>query len=183
VLVFGGAMHVDQEEQHPWLRREDAVLRGLLEHGTPALGVCLGAQLLAKAADARVGPTREPEVGWLPLELTAAGADDPVIGRLPHVFDAFQWHYYAFDVPPGGVELATSAACPQAFRLGEHAWAVQFHPEVTLPQVRRWIAEKEEVPVDRATLLRETEARMPSWNELGRTLCTGFVETAERVPA
>ena len=64
VLIFGGSMHADQEEQHPWLREEDAFIRRLLDLGVPTLGVCLGAQLVAKAADARVYPLDEPERGW-----------------------------------------------------------------------------------------------------------------------
>src|SRR5947208_16348820 len=86
VFVFGGAMHADQEEQHPWLRDEHELIHGLIDAGTPVLAVCLGAQLLAKAAGARVGPLAEPEIGWFPLELTDAGARDPVLGRLPRSF-------------------------------------------------------------------------------------------------
>jgi GMP synthase (glutamine-hydrolysing) len=182
VIVLGGAMHVDQEEQHPWLREEDALLRRLLESGTPVLGVCLGAQLLAKAAGARVGLASEPEIGWRRVELTGAGADDPVVGGLPRSFEAFQWHYYAFELPDGADQLARTSASLQAFRLGR-AWGVQFHPEVTRAQVRRWIEEKEEVPTDRAALLRETEARIEEWNELGRNLCDAFLEVAERIGA
>lgn len=180
VLVFGGAMHVDQEEQHPWLREEDAVLRRLLDAGTPMLGVCLGAQLLAKAADAQVEPAAEPEIGWYPLELTPAAEDDVVMSRLPRTFDAFQWHYYGFELPDGADELGRSRSGLQAFRLGR-AWAVQFHPEVTLSQVRGWLEEKEEVSLDRSALLRETEERIGAWNELGRTLCDAFLQAAERV--
>jgi GMP synthase (glutamine-hydrolysing) len=183
VLVLGGAMHVDQEEQHPWLREEDAVLRRLLESGTPVLGVCLGAQLLAKAAGARVGPASQPEIGWHRVELTEAAADDPVVGRLPRSFEAFEWHYYAFELPDGANELARTSASLQSFRLGGRAWGVQFHPEVTLAQARQWIEEKEEVPTDRAALLRQTEARIEEWNELGRTLCDAFLEVAERIGA
>ena len=76
VLVFGGAMHVDQEAEHPWLRVELDVLRRLLDARTPVLGVCLGAQLLAQAAGAHVGPAPEPEVGWLPVELTANASEE-----------------------------------------------------------------------------------------------------------
>src|SRR6266568_4949937 len=72
VLVFGGAMHADQEEAHPWLREEHDIIRGLIDARTPVLGVCLGAQLLAKAAGARVGPLDEPEIGWFPFESTPA---------------------------------------------------------------------------------------------------------------
>ena len=180
VLIFGGAMHADQEDRHPWLREEYALMRRLIDAGTPMLGICLGAQLLAKAAGARVGPLQEPEIGWYATEVTEAGARDPVIGRLPRAFDAFQWHWYEFDVPEGARELARSAVCPQAFRLGEGAWAVQFHPEVTLEQVEDWIDDPDDPCPDPEGLRVETRKRIAEWNELGRGLCSAFLETAER---
>jgi GMP synthase (glutamine-hydrolysing) len=183
VLVFGGAMHADQDEHHPWLRDENFFLQGLLDLHTPALGICLGAQLLAKAAHAPVHPASEYEIGWYPIELTGDGADDPVLGRLPENFDAFQWHYYTHGIPAGAVELARSRICTQAFRLGDNAWGVQFHPEVTLAQVQDWVDEREEVPVDFAALMSETRDRIDEWNALGRELCGAFIEVAERVTA
>jgi GMP synthase (glutamine-hydrolysing) len=183
VLVFGGAMHADQDDHHPWLREEDFFLQRLLDLHMPVLGICLGAQLLAKAAHAPVYPVEEPEVGWFAVELTDAGADDPVLGRLPRTFDAFQWHYYAHDVPAGAVELARNRVCTQAFRLGDSAWGVQFHPEVTLHQVQSWIHEEKGLPVDPGLLLAETTERIGAWNTLGRELCAGFVDAAERVTA
>ncbi len=183
VLVFGGAMHADQDHHHPWLREENLFLQRLLDLHIPVLGICLGAQLLAKAAHAAVMAAREFEIGWFEVELTESGARDPLLGRMPQTFDAFQWHYYEHGLPAGGVELARNGLCTQAFRLGEEAWGVQFHPEVTLAQVEKWIGEEESLPVDAAALLAETRARIGAWNELGRELCTGFVETAERVAA
>src|SRR5438445_2014922 len=70
VLVLGGAMHADQDDRHAWLREENLFLQRLLDSGTPVLGVCLGAQLLAKAAHAPVEPAPEPEIGWYEVELT-----------------------------------------------------------------------------------------------------------------
>jgi GMP synthase (glutamine-hydrolysing) len=181
VLVFGGAMHADQDDRHAWLREENLFLQRLLGLGTPVLGICLGAQVLAKAAHSSVYPAKRPEIGWYEVELTPAAADDPVLGRLPERFDAFQWHYYTYDVPAGAEELARSETCTQAFRLGERVWGVQFHPEVTLPQVEGWLAEKEDVPVDETTLLVETQERIEQWNDLGRALCGAFIAAAERV--
>jgi len=180
VLVFGGAMHADQEDRHPWLREEDALMRRLIGARTPVLGICLGAQLLAKAAGARVGPLREPEIGWFPAELTTAGAGDPVLGRLPRTFPAFQWHSYGFEVPDEAEELARSEVCSQAFRLGDSAWAVQFHPEVTLPQVEGWIDDPGDPCPDPEGLRAETRTQIAEWNDRGRTLCGAFLETAER---
>jgi GMP synthase-like glutamine amidotransferase len=175
VMLFGGAMHADQEAHHPWLRDEDAFIRGLLERGTPLLGVCLGAQLVAKAAGARVAPATEPEIGWCEVERTG---DDPVLDVLPQRFPSFQWHYYAFEIPSGGRELARSPVCPQAFRLGEAAWGVQFHPEVTREIVARWVDESpDDAP---AGLPAETDERIDEWVKLGRALCGAFLDKAER---
>ena len=138
VLVFGGAMHADQVAHHPWLREENLFLRRLLDLRKPVLGICLGAQLLAKAAHAPVGPAAEAEIGWYPVDLTEEALDDPLLGALPTRFDAFQWHYYAYGLPTGAVELARSSVCTQAFRLGDSAWGVQFHPEVTHATICRW---------------------------------------------
>jgi GMP synthase (glutamine-hydrolysing) len=178
VLVFGGAMHADQDSYHPWLREENLFLQRLLDLRKPVLGICLGAQLLAKAAHADVHPADEPEIGWYPVELTDEAVDDPLLGRLPSQFDAFQWHYYTHALPSCAVELARSRVCTQAFRLGDSAWGVQFHPEVTLEQVEGWMQDDEPIPEG---LLEATRERIAAWNDLGRTLCNAFVDVAERV--
>src|SRR5262249_42111539 len=167
-----------QEGPAPWLREENMFLQRLLGLRKPVLGVCLGAQLLAKAAHADVGPAREPEIGWYPVELTDEAADDPVLGGLPERFEAFQWHYYAHGLPAGAVELARHDACTQAFRLGGSAWGMQFHPEGTRGQVASWGQEDGTGP---ANLLEQTRARIAEWNELGKRLCDAFVAVAERV--
>jgi GMP synthase (glutamine-hydrolysing) len=181
VFIFGGSMHVDQVDEHAWLRDEESLIRRLLELETPLLGVCLGAQLLAKAVGAHVGPASRAEIGWFPLELTDEAAEDPLFANLPRTFDAFQWHYYAFDLPEGAVELARNNVCSQAFRLGERAWAVQFHPEVTLAQIEGWIDDPDDPCPDEEGLRRATRQRINPWNELGRTMADGFVEAAERI--
>ncbi len=174
VLVFGGAMHADQEERHPWLRREVRFLEDALERETPLLGVCLGAQLLAKAAGGLVHRAEESEVGWYEVELTPAAGDDPVFGALPPRFDAFQWHHYTYGLPAEAVELARSAVCTQAFRLGR-AYGIQFHAEVTGAQVEQWFGEDPGDVADPEALRQETAARIAGWNELGRGLCGAFL--------
>jgi GMP synthase (glutamine-hydrolysing) len=181
VLVFGGAMHADHDDAHPWLGPETAWLVELLERRTPVLGICLGVQLIARATGAWVGPLPEAEIGWHDVELTAAGAGDPVLGAMPQTFTAMQWHHYTYAVPRGAVELARSPSCTQAFRLGDTCWGVQFHPEVTQSQVDGWIADGSDPPPDPERLRAETTRHIARWNELGHTLCTAFLETAERV--
>lgn len=182
VFVFGGAMHADQDDRHPWLREENLFIQRLLDRHVPLLGVCLGAQLVAKAAHADVRVAPEPEIGWHEIELTEAAAEDPLLGSFPSPFTAFQWHYCTYGVPGGAVELATSPVCTQAFRLGERAWGIQFHAEVTREQVREWIDEApEELPGSAEDLVAETDERIAGWNKLGRSLAGSFVELAERV--
>ena len=184
VFVFGGAMHADQDDHHPWLRDENLLIQSLLNLHVPFLAVCLGAQLLAKAAGAGVGPAREPEIGWFPVELTAAAREDPLFGRLPARFQAFEWHYYTHGLPGGSVELGRSAICTQAFRLGRAAWGIQFHAEVTEKQIGGWIADSpDEIPGRARALTRETAERIAEWNGLGRTLCEGFLALSETAAA
>jgi GMP synthase (glutamine-hydrolysing) len=182
VLVFGGAMHADQEDTHAWLKDELAWLEGLLERRVPTLGICLGSQLLARAAGSRVGALAEPEIGWFEVELTEEGAADPVLSALPPRFEALQWHHYGHELPDGAVALARNSACLQGFRLGETCWGVQFHPEVTEPQLELWIAEDAE-PAEHERLRSETRKQIGRWNDLGRRLCNAFLTAAERPAA
>jgi GMP synthase-like glutamine amidotransferase len=120
VMVFGGSMHPDQDEHFPWLEREAEFLRGVLEEGVPAIGVCLGAQLLARAAGAWVGPAHELEIGWNAIELTAAGRSDPVLGTLAPRTAAFQWHHYTFGIPEGQWSWRTARSARRHFGSATH---------------------------------------------------------------
>lgn len=179
-FVFGGAMHADEDDHHPWLAEETAWLERLLERGAPVLGVCLGAQLLARAAGSWVRRMADgPEIGWCRVELTETGGADPVLGSLPPLFEAFQWHHYTYGLPPGAVELARSPACTQAFRLGDSCWAVQFHPEVTASQIDGWLDDADDPAPNPERLRAETPQKIGRWNELGRGLCSAFLREAE----
>jgi GMP synthase (glutamine-hydrolysing) len=182
-LVFGGAMHPDQDALHPWLEEETAWLREVLATQRPVLGVCLGVQLLARAAGAQVRRLEEAEIGWIDVELNEAGAADPVLGSMPRRFPGLVWHQYTYDVPAGAVELARTARTTQAFRFGEACWGVQFHPEVTGIQLDRWIADFEDPPPDPDGLRAETQEQIGAWNALGRTLCGAFLDTVEDIRA
>jgi len=175
VFAFGGGMHVDQEAEHPWLRDEDQLIKGLLADGVPIFGVCLGGQLIAKAAGGHVGPALREEVGWCEVELTPEAADDPLFGAAPQRFDAFQWHYYSFDLPPGAVPLARNPVGLQAYRLGDTAWGIQFHAEVTREIVDGWLAsDGGRRGIDLAPMER--------WGRFGRGLADRFLDVAARRP-
>ena len=181
VFSFGGAMNVDDEDRHPWLSREKDLLRELLERGTPLIGVCLGAQLLSEAAGGAPGRASEPEIGWYEVEVTEAGERDPVIGPLAEGFEAFEWHGYECGLPPEALVLARSPVCAQAYRLGERAWGIQFHAEVSAADVAHWIESYHVDPdavrlgIDPAVLGPATSGRIGAWNELGRGLCERFL--------
>jgi GMP synthase (glutamine-hydrolysing) len=181
VVVFGGGMNVRDAARLPWLGAEVELLRDALQAGVPVLGICLGAQLLAVAAGAEVRRSPAPEIGWFEVERTA---EDPVLGRLPRRFAAYEWHSYAFGLPAGAVELARSPVCPQAYRLGDTAWGVQFHPEVTPAIVEEWALDFESDPdavalgFDPAAHVAEAGRRLPEWMDLGRRLFDGFLATA-----
>jgi GMP synthase-like glutamine amidotransferase len=181
VMVFGGAMHPDQDAEHPWLAGEAGFLEAALAERVPLIGVCLGAQLLARAAGASVGPAGEAEVGWFEVSRDD-GQGDPVLDALPDRFRAFQWHYYTFELPSGAVQLASSAAARQAYRLGDRVWGIQFHAEVDRRMLDHWLREgREELPKPVEELRAETDRYLPTWNEQGRALCEAFLDEAARL--
>jgi len=140
LVVLGGPMSVDEVQQYPFLQAEVGWLQEALALQLPVLGVCLGSQLLAKAAGARVYANGVKEIGWYGLDLTPAAAEDPLFAGLAPRQQVFQWHGDTFDLPREAVHLASSPACRhQAFRMGESAWGLQFHVEMTADLVLRWL--------------------------------------------
>jgi GMP synthase (glutamine-hydrolysing) len=139
IVAMGGPMSVNDEREHPWLVAEKALIGHHVRAGRPFWGSCLGAQLLAASLGARVYAGPAPEVGVLAIELTGAGKADPVMGALPASIDTLQWHGDTFDLPEDGVLLASSPAyAHQAYRVGDVAYAVQFHVEVTEAMGEEW---------------------------------------------
>lgn len=132
LIVMGGPMGVYDTDQFPWLIPEKTFIRLMLDAGKRALGICLGAQLIAAVLGARVYPNGQKEIGWFPLTKTA-DADTSALGRLlPERFDAFHWHGDTFDLPPGAVHLASTPVCRhQAYAIGERILGLQFHLETT----------------------------------------------------
>lgn len=141
LIVLGGSMSANDDPGYPFLVELKKLIRHVVEAGVPYLGICLGGQLLAAALGAKVVSNRWEELGNLYVSLTENGCKDLLFRAIPQEIMAFQWHHDSFDIPPGGVLLASSEACPnQAFRMGECAWGVQFHPEVNEEIIRTWCA-------------------------------------------
>jgi GMP synthase-like glutamine amidotransferase len=138
LVVLGGPMSVNDETEFPWLAREKQFIRRAIAAGTPVLGICLGAQLIANALGARVARNREKEIGWFPVDATPAAG--PALFHFPPSAEVFHWHGETFDLPPGAVHLARSAGCEhQAFQLGRSALALQFHLETTPAAARAMV--------------------------------------------
>lgn len=133
-LMFGGPMSVNDDE--PYLQKEMDWIRQVLAANLPYLGICLGAQLLAKVLGAKVGPHTDglEEIGYYPIGATEAGSD-----LFPSVLKVYQWHKEGFELPEGAVLLAEGDNFPnQAFRWGDRSYGVQFHPEMTTEMVDFW---------------------------------------------
>ena len=140
LVILGGPMNVDERAEHPHLDTEVAMVTEAIERGIPVLGICLGAQIIAKALGARVRPNPEKEIGWYPVSLTPQGRSDPLLGSFSPTEMIFQWHGDTFEIPPGALHLASTPDCPnQAFRYGDNVYAFQFHLEVDQPMIERWL--------------------------------------------
>lgn len=151
LVVMGGHMGVYDETEFPWLREEKRFLKEVVASKKRIFGVCLGAQLLAEALGARVHKGPHFEIGWHEVEWTDAGAEDGLFQGLPPRFHGFHWHQDTFELPQGATLLARSTAYPhQAFRFGETALGLQFHPEVDDEILLSWVEnELHEIPKDR----------------------------------
>jgi GMP synthase (glutamine-hydrolysing) len=161
LVVLGGPIGAEDDHLYPYLTEEVRFIRERIDSGRPTLGICLGAQLMARASGARVGPMAAKEIGFGPLTITREGAATPLarIGRQP----VLHWHGDQFALPAGATALAGTAACPhQAFMVGDHAMGWQFHLEVDAVRIEQWLightGELRQAGID-IGMLREDAAR------------------------
>jgi GMP synthase-like glutamine amidotransferase len=186
--VMGGPMDVWEEDIHPWLLKEKAAIReAVWQRKMPYFGLCLGHQLLACSLDGAVGKMKAPEVGILDVDLTEAGKQDPLMAGLAPRQQALQWHGAEVTRrPSGAVVLASSPLCAtQAMRVGDNAYSLQYHVELT----DRTVAEWGEVPAYAASLDAtfgvgalprleiESTALMPQFNRAAKQLYDNFMMT------
>lgn len=140
LVIMGGPMNVHEEDRYPWLAAERAFLKEAIRYGKSAMGICLGAQLLAHALGAAVVAAPHKEIGWFPIHLTEAGQRSALLAGLSVEPMVFHWHGDTFVIPPGGVHLAASEACAsQAFLYDERILGLQFHLESTPETVRQLV--------------------------------------------
>jgi GMP synthase (glutamine-hydrolysing) len=169
-LVFlGGPMSVNEEREYPFLAEEKALIRNAVGRGTPVLGICLGAQLIASAHGARVFPST-PEFGWCSVRVAAKGPN----AVFPEHIRVFQLHGETFDIPTGGALLCTGDAVRnQAFRYGS-AIGLQFHLEMTGEMIEDWTAECSSE--EREKIRRDTALYLHESNRLCRDLASSFLK-------
>lgn len=139
LIVLGGPIGAYEEDRYPFLKAEIAAIEKRLKAGKAVLGICLGAQLMARALGAKVYPAGFKEIGWAGISLSAAGRASP-LARLAPGTRVLHWHGDIFDLPSGATHLASTPRTPnQAFAVGRHALALQFHLEVTAGGLERWL--------------------------------------------
>ncbi len=157
LICLGGPMNVDEEGKYPFLKDEKRLLKEALQKDFPTLGICLGAQLIARAANALVTAGPQKEIGWFPLKLTREGLKDSLLEGLPQELKIFQWHGDTFEIPLGALHLASSDLFHhQAFKIGEKIYALQFHIEVTSEMIQDWVRTYREEKIDVEKILKET---------------------------
>ena len=140
LAMLGGPIGAYEEAFYPFLMDELALIERRLTNGKPLFGVCLGAQLIARAAGSRVYPGTEKEIGWAPISLTEAGLTSPLAHLEASGGQVLHWHGDTFDLPTGADRLAsTDVTANQAFSLGARVLGLQFHIEIAPAEIESWL--------------------------------------------
>jgi GMP synthase (glutamine-hydrolysing) len=183
IVLLGGSMNVYEDDRYPFLREEDLFIKEALQRGKAMLGICLGAQLIAKALGAKVSKAPAKEIGWYDVSLTEIGSQDPLFSNLPKTFSVFQWHEDTFEIPRGAKLIATSSPVShQAFRYGEKAYGLQFHLEVTEGMIGEWVETYGEEfkglqpsqPFSKTEIMTETEIKVETYTKRGISFLNNF---------
>jgi len=182
IAILGGPIGANDDADYPFLKDELALLARRAKSGRPALGICLGAQLMARSLGARVYPAGRKEIGWAPIALSEEGRTSCLAALIPRGEPVLHWHGDTFDLPDGANLLASTGACVnQAFAVGGFALALQFHIEVETANLARWfvghaveVAAAKSAPL--ATLRADTARYGPALERTGAACLDGWLE-------
>lgn len=143
LFIMGGPMNIYEDDKYPWLKLERDFIRRVIERGTPAVGICLGAQLLSDALGGIVQPNKDKEIGWFPVDLTQDGLESPLMEEIPEHFTAFHWHGDTFQLAPGAdLLIYNKTTLHQAFSFTQNDMKVlglQFHLEYTTQSIEKML--------------------------------------------
>lgn len=186
LVVLGAPIGAFDDELYPFLTDEVELISQRLQHKLPTLGICLGAQLMARALGEPVGPMTVKEIGFSPLALTAAGQDS-VLQHLPADLPVLHWHGDQFGIPVGASSLAQTALCPhQAFALEHYALGLQFHLEADASRIEQWLighcAELMHAGVDLAKLRADAQQYGSALQAAGRAVISAWLDGFTRHP-
>lgn len=179
VIVLGGSMCVHDTVKHSFLVNVKDYIRIVLTAGKPYLGICLGGQLLADVAGAKVSSNLHGEIGMRTVTLGSKGLEDTLFRSVSKQFVTFQWHNDSFAIPEGAIHLAGSDVCPnQAFRCGENAYGLQFHPEVNERIVNGWCNEFDSGNLATGQIMAGFKHGEDSYRETSLTILHNFLDIA-----
>lgn len=186
IVILGGPMNVFEEDKHNYLKDEDIFIKEALKERVPMLGLCLGAQLIAKATGAKVKKSPGKEIGWFKVSLTNDGLKDSIFNGLEKEIEVFQWHGDTFEIPDNGLHLASSSACDnQAFKYNSNVYGFQFHLEVTKNMVKEWLdAYSEEIlsmgdKVNKEGIIERANAFAQNYNCQAQIFYNNFFKIAK----
>ncbi len=191
LIVMGGPMDIWEEQQYPWLVAEKKAIRqAVIDLKLPYLGICLGHQLLADALGGKVELMSEPEVGVLEIKLTTEGTSTPLFADLPKKFNSLQWHgAEVTEAPPGSRIIASSPACAiQALQVGDSAYSLQCHVEITATTVSEWgqvaeyakSLEQTQGPDGLARMEADASENMADFNAAARLMYNNFFDPLKK---
>ncbi len=172
VISMGGPMNVYEEKKHSFLKKENKFVKEVIKKQIPFLGICLGAQILAKAAGARVKKGVCKEIGWFKVNLAEP---DYLFSGLREKLDVFQWHEDEFEIPESGVLIAKGDICRnQAFKLGKNAYGLQFHIEAKPSMIKDWLGDDEKI-------IKETYEKNAKFLKQANKIFENFYQVMKKV--
>lgn len=181
VIILGGSISAYQFDHFPFLRPEVDVIRQAMDRGVPTFGICLGAQLMSLALGSKVYANTDREIGWGPLTLTEEGEQSVLAKLVENDHTVLHWHRDVFDLPEGATRLASTPMTPnQAFSKGKRLLGIQFHPELEVNNLERWLITTSQsligAGIPPQQLRDQAQAHGPGMEKAGRAMFGAWLD-------